>query len=134
MTVVSRPAAGIGSLLRPMPAASALVAALTLVLAVAACGGGTAADGEATPVATTTVDLPTSYRFAPVAITVAAGATVTWTNHDNFTHTVALDGVQPLTMAPGESATHSFTTPGLYPYVCSLHPKDMNGSVLVTEP
>jgi plastocyanin len=35
-------------------------------------------------------------------------------------------------MAPGESVSHTFTTPGLYPYVCSLHPKDMKGSVLVT--
>ena len=116
------------------PRPALVVAVLTLVLAVAGCGGVTATDGEATPVATTTVDLPTSYRFAPVAITVAAGATVTWTNHDNFTHNVALDGVQPFTMAPGESATHTFATPGLYPYVCSLHPKDMKGSVLVTEP
>jgi plastocyanin len=35
-------------------------------------------------------------------------------------------------MAPGESVSHTFTTPGLYPYVCSLHPNDMKGSVLVT--
>jgi len=121
MTVRSRPAL--------------VVAAFILVsVAVAACGGWAAADAEATPVATTTVDLPTSYRFAPEAITVTTGATVTWTNHDNFTHNVALEGVAPLTMAPGELASHTFATPGLYPYVCSLHPKDMTGSVLVTEP
>jgi len=117
---------------------SALVgAAVVLVLvsvALAACGGGAEAGDEASPVPTTTVDLPTSYRFAPEAITVAAGATVTWTNHDNFTHNVALEGAEPLTMAPGESATHTFAAPGSYPYVCSLHPKDMKGSVLVTEP
>ena len=117
---------------------SALVfAAFALVLvsvALAACGSGAEAGDEATPVATTTVDLPTSYRFAPEAITVTAGATVSWMNHDNFTHNVALEGADPLTMAPGESATRTFTTPGLYLYVCSLHPKDMKGSVLVTEP
>ena len=32
------------------------------------------------------VDLPKSYKFAPAAITVTAGTTVTWTNDDNFTH------------------------------------------------
>jgi plastocyanin len=120
--------------LRPALGVSSFVLVLLVSVAVAACGGGAAADAEATPVATTTVDLPTSYRFAPVAITVTAGATVTWTNHDNFTHNVTLEGAAPLTMAPGELASHTFPTPGLYPYVCSLHPKDMTGSVLVTEP
>ncbi|HEV8637554.1 MAG TPA: plastocyanin/azurin family copper-binding protein [Chloroflexota bacterium] len=107
-----------------------LPALAVLALVLAACGAG--ASATQSPVATTTVDLPKSYRFAPAAITVAAGATVTWTNHDNFTHNVTLPATAPLTMAPGESVSHTFTTPGLYPYVCSLHPKDMKGSVLVT--
>lgn len=34
-------------------------------------------------------------------------------------------------MKPGESVTHTFTTAGLFRYDCSLHPKDMKGSVLV---
>lgn len=106
-----------------------VLAVLALVL-VAACGGGTGA-GQS-PVATTTVDLPKSYRFAPAAITVPAGSTVTWTNHDDFTHNVSLEGADPLAMAPGESVSHTFATPDLYPYVCLLHPKDMKGSVHVT--
>jgi len=105
------------------------LAVLAFVL-VAACGGG--AGTNQSPVATATVDLPKSYRFAPVAISVPAGTTVTWTNHDNFTHNVSLEDADPLTIAPGESISHTFATPGLYPYVCSLHPKDMKGSVLVT--
>ena len=122
---MSRPssslAAGVGRSLLPA------LAVLALVLA--ACGGG--AGAASSPVPTTTVDLPKSYKFAPAAITVTAGATVTWTNHDNFTHNVSLEGEAPLTMAPGESVSHTFSTPGTYPYVCSLHPKDMKGSVLV---
>jgi plastocyanin len=35
-------------------------------------------------------------------------------------------------MAPGQSVEHTFASPGSYPYVCSLHPTDMTGSVLVT--
>lgn len=98
-------------------------------LALAACGGEAR---PASPIPTTTVDLPKSYRFEPAAIVVPVGATVTWTNHDNFTHTVTLEDQAPLTMAPGESVSYTFTAPGLYRYICSLHPKDMKGTVLVT--
>jgi plastocyanin len=114
--------AGAGYLLLPALAALALV--------VSACGPSAAVN--ASPVATTSVDLPKSYRFAPAAITVPAGAEVTWTNNDDFTHNVTLEGIEPLTMAPGQRATHAFATAGTYPYVCSLHPKDMKGTVLVT--
>ncbi len=107
-----------------------LPALAVLALAFAACGSG--ASSSQSPEATTTVDLPKSHRFAPAAIAVQAGTTVTWTTHDNFTHNVSLEGAAPLTMAPGESVSHTFATPGLYPYVCSFHPKDMKGSVLVT--
>jgi plastocyanin len=110
-----------------------LASALALLLAVLVAGCGPAAESDSgpTPVATTSVDLPKSYRFEPAAISVPAGSTVTWTNRDDFTHTVTLEGSEPLTMSPGQSATHTFTTPGLYPYVCSLHPGDMMGSVVV---
>lgn len=108
---------------------SLLPALAVLALLLATCGGGAGASSG--PVPTTTVDLPQSYRFAPAAIVVPAGATVTWINHDNFTHDVSLEGLEPLTMAPGESVSHTFATPGLYSYVCSLHPTDMKGSVLV---
>ena len=117
-------AAGAGSPLLPA------LAAILLVLA--ACGGGGGAAASASPVATTTVDLPKSYKFEPAAIAVEAGATVTWTNHDNFSHTVTFDGDQPLAMAPGESVTRLFSTPGQYAYVCTLHPQNMKGTVLVT--
>ncbi len=130
--MTSLPASFQANACRRLPPALALLALVVL----AGCTAGTGAGGTSTggrPVATTTVDLPKSYRFAPAAIEVEAGATVTWTNHDNFTHNVTLaDGGDVLMMAPGQSVRHTFTTPGLYPYVCSLHPKDMKGSVLVT--
>jgi plastocyanin len=119
----------------PLPARAGrllLPALAVLALLLAGCGGASTGATDASPVATTTVDLPASYRFVPAAITVAAGSTVTWTNHDNFTHNVSFDGAEPLPMAPGESATHTFPTAGRFAYVCSLHPRDMKGSVLVT--
>lgn len=109
---------------------SLIPALAVLAVVLGGCGGGVSA--SASPVPTTTVDLPKSYRFEPAEIVVPVGATVTWTNHDNFTHTVTFEGQAPLRVAPGESVSHTFTAPGLYRYICSLHPKDMKGSVLVT--
>jgi plastocyanin len=108
-------------------------AAVTLVIAVVvACGG--AASGS--PVPTNQVNLPKSYRFDPPDISVAKGTTVSWTNNDNFPHSVQfLDGglpTQPLMMQPGEGTTFTFSTPGTYHYQCSIHPQTMKGSVVVT--
>jgi plastocyanin len=112
-----------------------LVTGSVLLLVVAGCSGG---GGSAAPVPTTTVDLPPSYRFAPAAISVAPGATVTWTNHDNFSHSVQfLDGglpPDPLDMKPGETVTFSFAAAGTYNYQCSLHPQNMRGTVVVASP
>jgi len=112
----------------------ALVAAVALLaLLLAGCSSSSGASG---PVATDTVDLPPSYRFAPAAITVKAGTTVTWTNNDHFTHSVQfLDGglpSDPLTMEPGQSRTFTFPTPGTFSYQCHLHPQNMKGTVTVS--
>ena len=116
-----------------------LAVAIVASAAVAACSpSGSAGSGDTTgdAVATSVVDLPPSYRFAPEAISVAAGTTVTWTNNDNFTHSVQfLDGglsTEPLQMQPGASTTFTFEAPGTYRYQCHLHPQDMRGTVTVT--
>jgi plastocyanin len=107
-------------LLLPVVAAAALVAA--------ACGGS----GESTePVATTEVQMAKSYRFDPKAIEIEAGQTVTWTNDDNFTHTVQVDGQEDHKVGQGDSVSITFDTPGTYEYVCTLHRQDMDGEVIV---
>jgi plastocyanin len=108
-----------------------IIGLLVAGLLLAAC----APQGDAEPVATDRVDLPRSYRFAPAAITVPAGTTVTWTNSDQFTHNVRLldNGGEVLDMAPGESVSYTFSEPGEYRYDCSLHPRDMQGVVIVTD-
>ena len=87
----------------------------------------------APPVATTHVDLPPSYLFRPADIRVRTGATVVWTNHDHFTHSIHLtdDGGSSLLVPPGDSVHFTFTRPGLHHYDCSLHPHDMHGTVTV---
>jgi plastocyanin len=111
----------------PLRAALALLISLALVVACNQAAVSTA------PVATDRVDLPRSYRFAPEAIVVQHGTTVTWSNNDNFTHSVRLlEGGSPAQfMKPGESVTLTFDVAGLYAYDCSLHPTDMKGTVLV---
>lgn len=117
------------------PAPARLAAALVLVAVLGGCGASEPGGGE--PVATDSVDLPKSYRFAPADVVVPTGTTVTWTNSDNFSHSVQFLGgglpTEPLLMQPGESVTFTFDTAGVFEYRCHLHPRDMTGSVTVTE-
>jgi amicyanin len=86
-------------------------------------------------------DLPTAasaavkidnFVFEPQTLTVAVGATVTWTNKDDIPHTaVSTDGVfKSKVMDTDETFSYTFTKAGTYPYFCSVHPK-MTGKVVV---
>jgi plastocyanin len=103
----------------------ALVAALALV--VAGCGASESSE----PVATTEVSMAKSYVFEPKTIEIEAGQTVTWTNDDNFTHTVQVDGQEDHKVEQDESVSIVFDAPGTYHYVCTLHRQDMDGEVIV---
>ena len=105
--------------LLPAVAAAALIAA--------GCGGS----GTSEPVAATEVEMVKSYSFDPKVIEIEAGDTVTWTNEDNFTHTVKVEGQGDHKVEQGESVSISFDEPGTYDYVCTLHSKDMDGTVIV---
>jgi amicyanin len=74
------------------------------------------------------------FKFNPATLTVAAGTSVTWTNQDEEPHTIAAkDGSfhSPGMDAHG-SYSFTFTTPGTYDYICSIHPF-MTGTVVVTK-
>jgi plastocyanin len=104
------------------------IALLAAVVFAAGCGGA----GESSePVATTEVEMVKSYRFDPKVIEIRAGDTVTWTNEDNFTHTVEVDGQEDHKVEQGESFSIKFGEPGTYHYVCTLHSQDMDGEVIV---
>jgi len=77
-----------------------LAASLAVVLA---AGCGETANSE--PVATTEVKMAKSYRFDPKTIEIEAGQTVTWTNEDNFTHTVQVDGQEDHKVDKGASVS-----------------------------
>ena len=104
-----------------------LAASVALGTIAAGCGGS----GSSEPVATTKVTMAKSYRFEPKTIEIEAGQSVTWTNEDNFTHTVQVDGQEDHKVGKGESVAIAFETPGTYHYVCTLHRQDMDGQVIV---
>jgi plastocyanin len=74
-----------------------------------------------------------NFAFAPATMTVKAGSTVVWTNHDEEPHTVAAsDGsFHSPGMGTGATFSHTFPTAGTFDYVCSIHPM-MHGTVVVT--
>jgi len=111
-----------------MPKILLRLAALAAVLVAAGCGGsGVSGPAEKT----TEVTMAKSYRFDPERIEIRAGQTVTWTNEDNFTHTIQVDGDEDHEVDRGESVSITFDEPGTYHYVCTLHRKDMEGEVIV---
>jgi plastocyanin len=73
-----------------------------------------------------------NFVFGPQTITVPAGTTVTWTNHDDIPHTVvSTDGIfKSKVRDTDEKFSYKFDKAGTYSYFCSVHPK-MTGKVVV---
>ncbi len=74
-----------------------------------------------------------NFSFAPVALRVRAGSSVTWTNHDDIPHNVVSTSkaFSSPVLDTGEKFTHEFSQPGEFSYYCSIHPK-MTGKLVVT--
>lgn len=120
-----------------------LAGAATLMLILAACAGGGAAQpteapgqpteatggcagsgGEAVQIA--------DFSFIPAEATTSVGGTVTWTNADSAPHTVTFDDGGPDCgrLNNGASVSRTFDSAGTFAYHCSIHPS-MRGSVVV---
>lgn len=75
-----------------------------------------------------------SVAYTPRELTAKPGTSITWSNQDVTRHTVttndrSLDsGVIP----EGGSFAHTFTAPGTYQYLCTIHPEQMRGTVQAT--
>jgi plastocyanin len=119
-----------------------LVALAVALVGFVACSnadaGKTPASGEpafevnGAPIDTTEVTAIKSYKFEPQVISVTAGATVTWTNEDDFPHNVRLlDDDTTHDLPIGESVDVTFEEAGEYLYECSIHPQQMRGKVVV---
>jgi len=73
-----------------------------------------------------------NFKFGIVSIEVAAGTTVTWTNHDDVPHTVASTTkiFKSPTLDTDQSFSYTFKDTGTFEYYCSLHPR-MTGKIVV---
>ncbi len=91
-------------------------------LMLAACTGARAED------ATVTIK---NFMFA-MDTTITAGSTVTWKNLDGEPHTVAsLDGLfRSKALDEGDSYSFKFDHPGVFRYICSIHP-NMKATITV---
>jgi len=101
----------------------ASTAALTCVAAWTASAAGSPS---------ATVVVAKDFMFSPDTLTVTAGSTVTWTNHDEEPHTVVSDtGVfRSGAMDTNESFSFKFDQPGTFHFICSIHPQ-MVGTIVV---
>ena len=72
-----------------------------------------------------------NFSFGP-DLTIAAGTTVTWTNHDDVPHVVASDSniFKSKVLDTDDRYSYTFTKPGTYLYYCTVHPK-MTAKVVV---
>jgi plastocyanin len=72
-----------------------------------------------------------NFMFA-MDVTVTPGSTVTWKNLDGEPHTVtSADGLfRSPALDENDSFSFKFDKPGVYKYICSIHPK-MRATVTV---
>ncbi len=98
-------------------------AAVFTLLPVALASRAAAAD------ATIRID---NFTFSPNALTVPAGATVTWVNNDDIPHAIYCQALNLRShpLDTNDSFSHRFEKPGTYDYICSLHPQ-MHGKIIV---
>ncbi len=112
-------------------------AALALLLGgLAACFSDRPATAPEPPAGGGTTVAIDNFAYVPPTLTVASGATVTWTNDDNVQHTVTADnGNSFASTALGQGQTFQLTAPapGTYAYHCAIHPF-MKATLTVTAP
>jgi plastocyanin len=98
-------------------------------------GAATAQPGTTTPQQVGTAQTVTiqDNSYESNSLTIQTGATVTWMNRGQRTHTVTFDvGRDSGDIAPGGSFSATFPHAGTYSYHCHHHP-DMKGTVVVRE-
>jgi len=73
-----------------------------------------------------------NFSFEPATLTVKAGTTVTWVNHDDEPHTATATDKRfnSKTLDNGDRFSQEFKAPGVYNYYCALHPH-MTGKIIV---
>jgi len=116
---------------RPVPHRR-IVFLAALTAAVLLCGVGLLPDqGQALAQSKAEITID-NFTFAPAELTVSAGATVTWVNHDDIPHSIVDKNklFRSRALDTDDSYSFTFTQPGSYDYFCGLHPH-MTGKIVV---
>ena len=74
-----------------------------------------------------------NFTFTPKTLTVKAGTTVSWTNHDDIPHGIASSEnvfKKSAALDTDDSYSFTFTASGTYQYFCYIHPH-MVGTIVV---
>jgi len=124
MTVIQPPpGAAAASATRRRIAAALLALPFLVAIAPAALAAGSA----------TTVEIQ-NFTFTPGELSVKAGTTVTWVNHDDIPHLVAATdkGFRSPPLDTDDQFSFTFDKPGTFSYFCALHPR-MTGTIVVTK-
>ena len=111
------------------PTAGSTLAPTTTPQAAAPAAEG-AAPKRAAP-ATAKVEVQ-DFTFAPAAVRIGAGGTVTWSFTGAAPHTATGDDFDSGIVETGATFEHTFAEPGTFAYSCTVHP-DMTGTVEVLE-
>jgi amicyanin len=103
------------------------------ILALGAMVGLLAATAVVSPARAADVEVKIdNFTFNPQAVTVKAGDTVVWVNHDDIPHTAtSKTGLfKSKALDTDDKFSFTFTAPGTYEYFCALHPH-MTGTIVV---
>jgi plastocyanin len=89
------------------------------------------AHADVSPISGPRVDVE-NFNFVPATLTVQAGSTVTWVNHDDAPHTITASdkSFSSLSLETDAQFSFKFDKPGTYTYFCAIHPF-MTASVTV---
>ncbi len=119
----------------------------------AACAATPQASPEASPTPAVEIKMTDELRFDPDPVVIKSGQTITWNNASAMPHSATgdhaqnpvdkthpdyvelPDGAEPWgseILQPGETYSHTFTTPGKYAYICIPHVlSGMRGTITV---
>jgi plastocyanin len=109
---------------RPFTVAAAVVVAVGFLVPVVQPGAALAEDHT---------DEIKGLAFNPDQITIRAGDSVTWVNHDSDRHHLMGDGFESKDLSNGNTFTVDFTEPAQIAYHCTIHTY-MEGKVIVLNP
>lgn len=107
--------------------------AVALSVSIMSCGGDDSGTDPGDNNSAATVQASASLQFSPATVDIAVGESVTWV-FGAVSHTVQFNQVAGAPTNIGasnqKSVTRTFSTAGVYPYICTIH-AGMTGTVRV---